>query len=88
MVRAGPFDGERLMTLLFVVSSATIPREHEKAESHVVTLANNREQAKRHARPYLGGNPDEYIVSPLVKLGGHVDFVISSFQTDISLNEN
>lgn len=35
----------------------------------MVTLAVGREDAKRKARYWMGGNPDEYIVTPITNPG-------------------
>lgn len=38
------------------------------------TTAFNREGAKRNAEPWFGGNPDEYVVTPLTKPGENIKF--------------
>lgn len=42
-----------------------------------VTWAFDRENAKRQAQSWIGGNPDEYIVSPLSELGDRVHIALT-----------
>jgi len=44
---------------------------------HVICTATNREYAKSKASQFLGGNPDEYIVSPLTNKGDKVHLDIT-----------
>lgn len=45
--------------------------------THVITWANDREDAKREAHPLLGGDPDRYIVDPLTEMGDSIYLAIS-----------
>lgn len=46
--------------------------------AHVLTLARDREEAKRNAHRYLRNVMDDYIVTPLTEIG-------DSLQIDMSL---
>jgi hypothetical protein len=49
----------------FIVSSGVL---------HVITNSMDREGAKINAQPFLAGNPDHYVVSPLTNPGDVVQF--------------
>jgi len=38
-----------------------------RGNAHVVVYAKGREEAKRQALPWLGYDPDKYVVSPLTR---------------------
>ena len=44
----------------------------EMGNVHFFTYAFNREAAKRNAVKYIGGNPDDYIVTPLTVPGDRI----------------
>jgi hypothetical protein len=43
-----------------------------RLNAHVILNARDREHAKRHTMYWLGGNPDEYTVTPLTNPGDHI----------------
>ena len=45
---------------------------------HVVCTARNREYAKSKAHAFIGGNPDDYTVTPLTEAGDrlHLDITV------------
>lgn len=43
---------------------------------NVIVDATDREYAKRHAKHILGGNPDQYIVTPLTEPGERIAFLL------------
>lgn len=42
-----------------------------------VTWALDRENAKRNAKSWIGGNPDDYAVTPLSARGDRVHFALT-----------
>jgi hypothetical protein len=44
----------------------------EMGNIHVLTYSWNREQAKRDAHKWMGGDADNYIVSPLTEPGDRI----------------
>jgi hypothetical protein len=49
----------------------------EIGSAHVITWALNREDAKRKANVWLGGNTDQYIVTPLTSPGDRIHISIN-----------
>lgn len=63
--------------ILFLVTRTQHARDatdHWLRLAHVVTLAKDREEAKRNARSKLLTDPDQYIVTPMTGLGDPVYF--------------
>lgn len=58
-------DSIRRRRLLIVWALTT--REPKESKTVVICQGVDREEAKREARPELGGNPDLYIVQPLTR---------------------
>lgn len=54
-------------------------RLNEESNIKFFTWALDRENAKRNARQWMGGDPDKYIVDPLTKQGDRVklDLILS-----------
>jgi hypothetical protein len=42
----------------------------------VIVMAIDREFAKSHSQPLLGGNPDDYEVTPITEIGEPVNFLL------------
>lgn len=51
----------------------------EMGNIHYFTYTADRESAKRNAGRWIGGNPDDYIVTPLTERGDRIHFGITLF---------
>lgn len=58
-----------MQLLIFLVRSPRHP------ETNVIVTANNREMAKQLAVASLGGDTDQYEVTPLTKIGDRTVFI-------------
>jgi len=50
-----------------VITWAVTTRNGAISKRLVICQGRDREEAKREAKPELGGNPDDYIVNPLTR---------------------
>lgn len=63
--------------MILFICSYTQPDREGARTSRVITDAVDREHAKNIARPWLGGNPDNYVVTPLTKHGDRIKIDIA-----------